>query len=82
MPIILDSNVGIEIGLKVEFFNHRTLGQTAKVMAHAHTLFYVLDGIWRDADSVEQVILTKIPEVEWAKDIWLVLGKQQSPADL
>lgn len=66
--------------MKVEFFNHRTLGQAAKVTAH--TLFYVLDGIWRDADSVEAVILTKIPEVEWAKDIWPVLGKQKAAADL
>ncbi len=68
--------------MKVEFFNHRTLGQAAKVKAHTHTLFYVLDGIWRDADSVEAVILTKIPEVEWARDIWLVLGRQKAAADL
>ena len=68
--------------MKVEFFNHRTLGQAAKVTAHAHTQFYVLDRIWRDADSVEAVILTKIPRDEWARDIWLVPGKQQTPADL
>ncbi len=70
------------IGLKVEFFNHRTLGQAAKVTAHTHTLFFVLDGIWRDADSVEAVILTKIPEPDWAKDIWMILGKQQTSPDL
>ncbi len=70
------------IGLKVEFFNHRTLGQAAKVTAHTHALFFVLEGIWRDADSVEAVILTKIPEVEWARDIWLVIGKHQASSDL
>ena len=68
--------------MKVEFFNHRTLGQAAKVVAHSQTLFYVLDGIWRDADSVEQVVLTKIPKMEWAKDLWLVPGKQQTAADV
>jgi len=66
--------------LKVEFFNHRTLGQAAKVNNHGHTLFYLLDGVWRDADSVETLILTKIPEPEWARDIWLI-PKQQSLAD-
>ena len=64
--------------MKVEFFNHRTVGQAAKITANAHTMFYVLDGIWRDADSVEQVVLTKIPEAEWARDIWFVPGKQTS----
>ena len=68
--------------MKVEFFNHRTLGQGAKVTAHGHAMFYVLDGIWRDADSVEQVVLTKIPKEEWTRDIWLVPGKQQSSAEL
>ncbi len=67
--------------LKVEFFNHRTLGQAAKVTTQAHTMFYVLDGIWRDADSVEQVVLTKIPGIEWVRDIWLVPGKQQSASE-
>ncbi len=70
------------MGLKAEFFNHRTLGQAAKITAKAHNLFYVLDGIWRDADSVEQVILTKIPEPEWAKNIWLVPSKRETAADL
>ncbi len=68
--------------MKVEFFNHRTLGQAAKVTAQAHTMFYVLDGVWRDADSVEQVVLTKIPGTEWARDIWLVPGKQQSLSEV
>jgi hypothetical protein len=65
-------------GLKVEFFNHRTLGQAARVTAHAHIMFYILDRIWRDADSVEQVVLTKIPGDDWARDIWLVPGKHQT----
>ena len=68
--------------LKVEFFNHRTLGQSAKVSAHAHIMFYVLDGVWRDADSVEQVVLTKIPEGEWARDIWLIPGREGSVSEL
>jgi len=67
--------------LKVEFFNHRTLGEAAKVTAAAHAMFFILDGIWRDADSVEQVVLTKIPEGEWARDIWIVPGKQQSASE-
>jgi len=45
-------------------------------------MFSVLDGVWRDADSVEQVILTKIPETEWTRDIWLVPGKQQSLSEI
>ncbi len=68
--------------MKVEFFNHRTIGQAAKVKAQGQTVFYVLDGIWRDADSVEQVVLTKIPGTEWAKEIWLVAGKQQAGSEL
>ena len=68
--------------MKVEFFNHRTLGQAAKVATRALTLFYVLDGIWRDADSVEAVVLTKVPETEWARDGWFGIAKRQTSAEL
>jgi len=68
--------------LKVEFFNHRTLGQAAKVVTRTLTLFYVLDGIWRDADSVEAVVLTKVPETEWARDGWFGIAKRQTSAEL
>jgi hypothetical protein len=68
--------------LKVEFFNHRTLGQAAKVTTRTLTLFYVLDGIWRDADSVEAVVLTKVPEIEWARDGWFGIAKRQTAAEL
>ena len=68
--------------MKVEFFNHRTLGQSAKVTTRTLTLFYVLDGIWRDADSVEAVVLTKVPETEWARDGWFGIAKRQTAAEL
>ncbi len=64
--------------MKVEFFHHTTLGRAAKVNSTPQTMFFVLDGIWRDADSVEAVLLTKIPETEWEKDSWLALDKQRS----
>lgn len=58
--------------LKVEFFHHRTLGRVAKVNSKTQTMFFVLDGVWRDADSVEDVLLTKVPGTEWSKNGWLL----------
>ncbi len=63
--------------MKVEFFHHTTLGRAAKVNSKTRTMFFVLDGVWRDADSVEAVLLTKVPETEWDKDSWLALDKRR-----